>query len=126
MSRPLAAGFLTGSAVNNEVAGTRFAKDNPLGNIMQSIFSANGIHAAMLKFDAAVKSKSLTPLEVAVRWIVHHSALKEGDGVILGASKTHQIQQTVAFIKKGPLPDEIITLTDELWGDVKESRGTVL
>ncbi|KUI53260.1 Aflatoxin B1 aldehyde reductase member 2 [Cytospora mali] len=75
----LAAGFLTGKLVNNEHADTRLSDSNPLGKIVQH------------RFDAAVKAEGLTPTEVALRWVGYHSALGDGDAIILGASKTAQI-----------------------------------
>ena len=126
MKRPLAAGFLTGKVVNNEHTGTRFADDNPIGKFAQKLFSAEDLHSAMRNFDTQVKSYDLTSIEVAIRWIAHHSALSDEDGIILGASKTEQVRETVGMIKKGPLPGEVLKLTEDLWGAVKGSRGEII
>lgn len=90
--RPLAAGFLTGKLTNNDHAGTRACDDNPLGKAVQKLFSADDLNAAMRKFDTQVKSYDLSPIEVAVRWPAHHPALRDEDGIILGASKSEQIR----------------------------------
>lgn len=126
LSRPLAAGFLTGKLTNNDHAGTRFGDDNPLGTFAQKLFGAEDLHSAMKKFDAEVKSYSLTPIEVAIRWFAHHSALRDEDGIIFGASKVEQICETVSMIKKGPLPGEILKTAEELWSAVKGSRGEII
>lgn len=117
---------MTGKLTKNEHSGTRSADDNPLGKAFQKLFSAEDLHSAMRKFDAAVRSHNLAPIEVAIRWIAHHSALSDDDGVILGASKTDQIRETVMMIRKGPLPKEILRTTDELWDAVKESRAEII
>ncbi|KAL6719018.1 hypothetical protein ACLMJK_003253 [Lecanora helva] len=65
--RPLAAGFLTAKAVNNDYAGTRFSDDHPFGKAMNKLFSAEDLHVAMRKFYADVKSHGLTSIEVAIR-----------------------------------------------------------
>ena len=57
---------------------------------------------------------------------MHHSALSDRDGVILGASKTEQVQETVAMIRKGPLPGPAVELAEELWQEVEVSRGEIL
>lgn len=80
----------------------------------------------MKRFDAEVKSHNLTSTEVAIRWIAHHSALRDEDGIILGASKAEQIRETVSMIKKGPLPGELLRLAEDLWGVVKESRSEII
>lgn len=121
--RPLAAGFLTGKLVNNEHSGTRADDCNPLGKAIQAKFASESLHTAMKLFDGAVKSQGLTPVEVAIRWITHHSALADGDAVILGASKTSQIKETVGFIQKGPLPPDLVMITDQMWEDIKDSRA---
>lgn len=126
LNRPLAAGFLTGKLTNNDHAGTRFGDDNPLGKFAQKLFGAEDLHSAMKKFDTEVKSHSLTPIEVAIRWIAHHSALRDEDGIIVGASKVEQICETVSMIKKGPLPGEVLKTAEELWSAVRGSRGEII
>ena len=126
LDRPIAGGFLTGKLVNNEYAGTRFGDDNPLGKVVQKLFSAEDLHSAMRTFDVETKFHNLTPMEVAVRWIAHHSALREEDGIILGASNNEQICETVAMIKKGPLSKEVLKTVDNVWNAVERSRSDVI
>lgn len=97
--RSVAAGFLTGKAARG---------------------------AAVTRFDAAARERGAAPLEVAMRWIVHHSALGDGDGVIIGASRTSQVVETVGLARKGPLSDDLLELVDELWDAVKETRGNMI
>ena len=124
--RPLAAGFLTGKFLKNEHAGTRFGDDNPLGKFVQKLFGAEDLHSAMKKFTAGVESHGMTPNEAAVRWIMHHSALRDEDGIVIGASKIDQVRETVSMIQKGPLPREILEMTEDLWLAVKETRGEII
>lgn len=124
--RPLAAGFLTGKFVRNDVAGTRFDPASPVGNIMQKMFSGDQLIEAMNKFDAAVQEKGLTSQEVALRWLMNHSPLGDGDGVILSASRIDQIHATVGLTKKGPLEEDVLVLVEQLWQDVKSLREDIL
>jgi aflatoxin B1 aldehyde reductase len=55
----------------------------------------------------------------ALRWLVYHSALGEEDGVILGASKIEQIDDSAAEIAKGPLKG-LEKAFEELWENVKD------
>ena len=80
----------------------------------------------MKKFDVEVKSQNLTPIEVAIRWIAHHSALKDEDGIIIGASKAEQVRETVSMIKKGPLPGDVLKMAEDLWSMVKGSRSEII
>ncbi|KAK3321512.1 putative oxidoreductase [Cercophora scortea] len=122
----LAGGFLTGKLINEEHADTRFGDKNPLGKLFRQAFSGDQLRNALREFDAGVKGEGLTSIEVAVRWIVHHSALGDGDGVILGATKTPQIVQTVSMVEKGPLPPACIKLADALWDAVADIRGELI
>ncbi|KAK8054321.1 aldo keto protein [Apiospora saccharicola] len=124
--QPLAAGFLTGKLVNNEHSGTRFGDDHPFGPMVRKHFGDEDLTSAMKKFDAAVKAQGLTPTEMALRWLAHHSSLEDDDGVIIGASELQQIIDTVGLIRKGPLPDTLIPLVEELWSGVEEKRQQIL
>ena len=68
----------------------------------------------------------MSPLEVAIRWIAHHSVLRDVDGIILGASKVDQIQETFQMIEKGPLPGEVLKATEGIWAAVKETREKII
>ncbi|KAI1169788.1 putative oxidoreductase [Nemania sp. FL0916] len=121
----LAAGFLTGKFINNQHAGTRFDESHPFGAVSRKMFGGEDLLEAMKEFDEAVKSYGLTPLDVAARWIAHHSALGDEDGIIIGASKCEQVVDTVRIIRRGPLPDSVLPLADKLWNSVKETRGQI-
>ena len=90
------------------------------------MFGAEDLHSAMTKFDQGVRARGLTPVEVAIRWLGHHSALGRDDGIILGASKQRQVTETVGMIRKGPLPEDVLSLTEDLWGTLEESRGNII
>ncbi|OKL55509.1 hypothetical protein UA08_09256 [Talaromyces atroroseus] len=124
--QPLAAGFLTGKLVNNQHDGTRFGDENPLGKAAQKLFEAAELLDAMKTFDTKVKACGLSSLDVAIRWIAHHSALSNDDGIILGASKTPQISEMVEMARKGSLPAKVLDLTEELWDAVKEIQGQII
>lgn len=51
---------------------------------------------------------SLTLAEIALRWIEHHSELsrERGDNVLIGASSVAHLEQNLADLEKGPLPDD--------------------
>ncbi|KAL7953617.1 hypothetical protein V8C34DRAFT_296473 [Trichoderma compactum] len=67
------------------------------------------MHDAIRKLKAACVSTSppLTPQEAALRWIVNHSALGEGDGDIVGAKRVDQLESNVKDARAGPLPEHV-------------------
>ena len=117
---------MTGKLINNEHADTRFGDDHPFGKFAQRLYGAEDLRSAMKNFTAEAKSHNLTPIEVALRWIAHHSALRDEDGIVIGASKAKQVRETVMMIKKGPLPREVLKTAEDLWNAVKGSRGEII
>lgn len=118
-SHALASGFLTGDHVDTDGRPTgRFAKN--------SGYAAPEVAAAMKDFVDGCRAHGLQPVEVASRWISHHSALGESDGIVLGASKLAQVGDTVTNIHKGSLSQEVAALADSLWDAVKDIRGSML
>mmetsp|Transcript_563 Transcript_563/g.2205 ORF Transcript_563/g.2205 Transcript_563/m.2205 type:complete len:107 (-) Transcript_563:281-601(-) len=81
----------------------------------------------------ACKKAAIAPSRAALRWMVHHSALRDGDGLILGASKLAHFDDNLAAVAEGPLPDDVLAAFDEAWELVKAhaccpsyERGTSL
>lgn len=124
--RPLAAGFLTCKLVNNQQAGTRFGDDHPLKSVGQKMFGGEELLQAMKTFDVEVKAQGLETVEVALRWIAHHSALQDGDGIVIGASKVEHAVSTANFIKKGPLPDDVLVVAEAIWKHVENARADII
>lgn len=116
-SHALASGFLTGKHVD--------AEGNPTGRFAGGGYAVPEVAAAMKTFVAGCEAHGLLPVEVASRWIAHHSALNEEDGIVLGASKLVQVGETVAHIRKGPLPTPVVASAEELWQAVKSIRGSM-
>jgi aflatoxin B1 aldehyde reductase len=125
-NRVLAAGFLTGNFVNGQHAGTRMGDDHPFGKHMQRTYGSEDVLSAVRKFDRETRALGLTPLEVSVRWIFHHSILRDEDCVLLGASRAEQVVENVAAVRKGRLPDGVLPLVEEVWEAVRGSRGDVI
>ncbi|EJU00827.1 Aldo/keto reductase [Dacryopinax primogenitus] len=60
--------------------------------------------------------------EAALRWLQHHSALGEQDGVVIGASSVGQLETNIKYCEAGPLPEDVVALLDEVW---KRAKSTV-
>jgi aflatoxin B1 aldehyde reductase len=57
-------------------------------------------------------------VEVALRWMVHHSALdilNGNDGIVTGASTVEQLKSSLTDLEKGPLPKEVVDVLDAAW-----------
>lgn len=118
-SHALASGFLTGDHID--------AQGNPTGRFASSSYANRPeIASAMKAFVTGCRAQDILPVEVASRWLAHHSPLNDNDGIVLGASRLEQVGDTVANIRKGPLPAQTVKLVDELWESVKPIRSLIV
>jgi len=117
---PLAGGFLTGKFrdqgdVAHAEKGGRFDPATLFGSIYTGMYvKENNFEAIKLLQDAADRA-GLTLLEVALRWLQHHSALLPTDGIILGASRIEQLEANIVASEKGPLPESILPVIEDAW-----------
>ena len=63
----------------------------------------------------------ITIIEATYRWLAFHSMLnpERGDAIIVGASKLEQLEQNIAAVSAGPLPDEIVAAFETAWNTTK-------
>ena len=128
---PLAGGFLTGkftqSTASDDLKSTRFevSDGNPLGKAFRHWYDKDSMHQALEKLRKVCETYNVSMEEASLRWIVFHSALKAGDGVILGASKETQVHSNTVALNNGPLTGELASELDALWGVVETDAVSI-
>lgn len=121
MDSPLAGGFLTGKLTPNtkaeELEGTRFeiADNNPFGGAFRHWYDKPSMHEAIAKLHNLSSANNISMEAAAMRWLRYHSGLKEGDGIIIGASKVQQVQSTSETSFAGQLPEGLAEELSGLW-----------
>ncbi|KAK9428468.1 NADP-dependent oxidoreductase domain-containing protein [Lipomyces doorenjongii] len=110
---PIAGGFLVKSseALKTGIQGGRWDKDSPIGEMYLGLYSRP-------KLLAALDEAGVTKAALAYRWVVFSSALdpKYDDGVIIGATKVEQLQESLKALEGGPLPDSTSSPVDNYHG----------
>ena len=113
---PLAGGMLTGKHHKFEdtpEANGRFGRLQSYRNRYwkQSYFDA------VEQIRLVCEQEQIPMAEAGYRWLVNHSCMDaaKGDGILLGASRTEQMQQNMEAARKGALPEDILTAMDEAW-----------
>jgi aflatoxin B1 aldehyde reductase len=125
---PLGGGFLTGkvtfaSSTSDAVLDrTRWAGASTF-DYYTNTFDKPEIHAALRRLHTVCQEHHLSLTEVSLRWLMHHSALKEGDAIILGAKTLQQLEGNVAGCRKPPLPNELVKAVEQMWEDTKDVVG---
>ncbi|KAI7849550.1 Aldo/keto reductase [Circinella umbellata] len=72
---------------------------------------------AVSKVHEVAKQNGLSPTDIALRWMVHHSELNaaKGDGIIIGVSSLAHCEQNLKAVEQGPLPQFIVDALDKAW-----------
>eukprot|EP00041_Stephanoeca_diplocostata_P012410 m.207883 g.207883 ORF g.207883 m.207883 type:complete len:345 (-) comp18946_c1_seq2:162-1196(-) len=110
---PLAAGMLTGKHTKDaEVPEGRF-KNN--ANYLDRFYKNDTFHGLDI-IAKACKDADLSMTQATYSWMLHHSMLGDGDGVLLGASKIDHLDENLACCKNAAtLPDAVTEAFDQAW-----------
>ncbi|KAK3365547.1 NADP-dependent oxidoreductase domain-containing protein [Lasiosphaeria ovina] len=119
---PIAGGLFSGKIKSTDMvpAEGRFSDKSHTGKMYRNRYYRDSTFQALQIIEAAVDKAGLTMIETALRWVVHHSALKlavngGNDGIIIGVSSAEQLDANLANLEKGPLPEEVVQALDEAW-----------
>lgn len=116
---PLAGGLFSGKYKTSDIPEEgRFSDKAGSGEMYRKRYYKDSTFEALKLIEPVVEKAGLTMVEVALRWVVNHSALnvKDGnDGVIIGVSSIEQLDQNLKGCEKGPLPEEVLKALDDAW-----------
>jgi len=125
-AQPLASGMLTGRywrdmPDSEHPYGGRFNPNHFIGLHLRQRYWHDPIFEAVEMLRVSAKLHGLTMRECSLRWLHHHSALKAelGDALVFGVSTAEQLEEVLADVTKGPLPDEVIKAIDSSWSRAK-------
>lgn len=87
------------------------------GNLHRNRYWNDSYFNALDIIQPVAKKHGLTIAEVAVRWLEHHSLIsaEKGDAIIVGASSVKHLEENLADLEKGPLPEEVVEALDRAW-----------
>ena len=110
---PLASGLLT-------------VGDQKEGNaLLDRLYGNEKIRRAVDQFKKRLEGSGVEATEAALRWVVFHSALRDGDAVIIGASKEEQVVSSMEIVRRGPLDNEVVKAVEQVWEDVRKLSKTL-
>ncbi len=116
---PLAGGLLSGKHTdfNRKPEAGRFTER---ASYRKRYWRKSMFEAVQLLVDVC-RENDIQPVDAALRWLAHHSTLDAsyGDGIIIGASKMHHLDQNLAAAGIGALPVSIIEAFDAGWSKAK-------
>lgn len=119
---PLAAGLLTGKhdvqSGGGDVKKEGRFKNNP--NYMPRFYTPANFRALAL-IRSACEDANLSMVEATYRWLMRHSSLGDGDGILLGASSAEQLEENLRCCSRaldaegGELPQNVVDAFDAAW-----------
>jgi len=117
---PIAGGLFSGKIKSKDLvpAEGRYSDTSSSGRLYRDRYFRDSTFRALQVVEQAVDKAGLTMIETALRWVVHHSALKVrdgNDGIIIGVSSLEQLDENLTNLEKGPLPEEVVKALDEAW-----------
>ncbi|KAK5994317.1 Oxidoreductase sirO [Cladobotryum mycophilum] len=125
---PIAGGFLTKTSaqLTEGNGGTgRWSKETAIGKLYHNIYNKPTFLQALDKWGKIAEEAGVSKAELAYRWVAYHSYFdSKSDALVIGASSVAQLKQTVAGLKKGPLPDAIVKQVADIWDIVEEEALT--
>ncbi|KAI9091017.1 Aldo/keto reductase [Phlyctochytrium arcticum] len=123
---PLAGGLLSGHhKFEQDPKEGRFNTVDGMGERYRQRYWNQTYFRAVETIKVSCAAHKLTPVEVAHRWLIHHSKMDtaKGDGIIIGAGSYNHVKQNLEDCEKGPLPEAVVKALDEAW---EGSRGAAL
>lgn len=125
---PTGGGFLLGrvTSKDDDPKEGRFAA-GPFQHLTRGRYFRDGIIEGARLIREAAEARGASPLEVAMRWLVHHSALRvrDGrDGIVIGFSKLQQLGDNLDYLERGPLDDELLDVLERAWKAAKGDMET--
>ncbi len=116
---PIAGGLLSGKILNKDTIPSEGRFSNKfMGGMARGRYWRDSTFDAIGELKAVAEKHGISIIEVALRWMVHHSklAIKDGrDGIIIGASSVKHLEENLDDLEKGPLPDDILQALDRAW-----------
>ncbi|KAI2464018.1 NADP-dependent oxidoreductase domain-containing protein [Annulohypoxylon bovei var. microspora] len=123
---PIAGGLFSGKIKSVDIDPGdlgRFSTKSSTGTNYRNRYFKESTFRALQTIEKAVdKHPGLTLIEVALRWVVHHSELKikdGNDGILIGISSHDQLVSNLDNLEKGPLPEDVVQALDEAWNIAK-------
>jgi aflatoxin B1 aldehyde reductase len=122
---PIAGGLFSGKIKSQDLVpeSGRFSLSNGAqGENYRKRYFRNSTFEALKLMEEVGAKHNLSMIEMALRWVVHHSKLNitnGNDGILIGVSSVEQLEQNLDNLEKGPLPEEVVGALNQAWNITK-------
>ena len=119
---PIAGGFLTKTPQDILDGKGRFSKDlGFFSKLYNGLYNSPAKLEFLGRFGEIAGDAGVSQGELAFRWVTYHSFLDAGygDGIIIGSRFGTQLESTLAWLRKGPLNEDVAGRVDGLLGIIE-------
>lgn len=117
--RPSGAGIFSGKVSKESInlPEGRFSNATFAGKFYSTSYLRDELLDSAMKVHEAAQRHGLTGHGVALRWVLHHSALRKelGDAMLFSAAHLDQIEENLKICDDGPLPEELVKVVEDVW-----------
>merc|ERR1712176_1532465 len=85
------------------------------GEVIDEVRIVDGVRVHLQVQETREKPKCAEMANIALRWLIHHSHLTSGDGIIFGVSKNEHLVANLGAWLSGPLPAEFLDACEAAW-----------
>lgn len=125
---PLAGGFRVKDAETLRSGGGkgRWDPNENVGKLYHDRYNRPLLLDALSEWESIANDAGVSKSALAYRWVTYNSMLRpeHGDGIIIGASRHQQLEETLRTIEDGPLDAEIAKRIDRVWEMVRQEAPT--
>lgn len=138
---PIAGGFLVKSRASLEAGGqgrwdkvsyypvvlrirrlevANGVQNERIGGMYHKLYNRPSLLDALDEWEKIAEDAGISKAALAYRWAAHNSQLspKHDDGLIIGATKLSQLEQSLEAIKAGPLDKKTADRIEKVWESV--------
>lgn len=92
------------------------------GETYHDLYNKPRLLSALKDWEEISKESGVSKAALAYRYIAYNSVLsgQYGDGMIIGARNNTQLEETLKFIRDGPLDTKTCAMIQEVWERVKD------
>ncbi|KAL8899091.1 MAG: hypothetical protein Q9192_001748 [Flavoplaca navasiana] len=123
---PMAGGLLAKTPEYIELGKGNWDPNTLYGKLFRDLYYKPSYMNLLNDFGSLSEKSGISRAGLAYRWVRYHSQLTPdlGDEMILGSVTAEQLEQALAELNSGPLPQWVVKRIDELWEGIRDDSPT--
>jgi aflatoxin B1 aldehyde reductase len=119
---PMSGGLLAKTPEYIQEGKGNWDRNTVIGKLFHDLYNKPSYMKMLRDFGALSETSGISRTGLAYRWVRYHSVLDAelGDEMIIGSVTVGQLEQAMAELNSGPLPEWVVKQIEQLWEEIKE------